>query len=149
MILLGESADGYCCSLVGLLAVIRVDCDDPRDLHYQATPWFNFVNPGILIILYYLLASHIRQWKGYTVGLEELADLYSRRNNDDVEYNPSFDVYQRIKNPFTTYRVSSRIRSSNEPPESVLVTNPVQIPFNVSGHFPSYHFLGASNIIWP
>ncbi|GAU96230.1 hypothetical protein RvY_07704-3 [Ramazzottius varieornatus] len=69
--------DSFPARLVGLLAVIRVDCDDPRDLHYQATPWFNFVNPGILIILYYLLASHIRQWKGYT----------------------------RIKNPFTTYRL--------------------------------------------
>ncbi|OQV21463.1 Piezo-type mechanosensitive ion channel component 1 [Hypsibius exemplaris] len=81
------TTDSFPSRLVGLLAVIRIDCSEPRDLRYQATPWYNFINPAILIVLYYLLASHIRQWKGYT----------------------------RLKNPFLQYRVLSADNPNQRP----------------------------------
>jgi hypothetical protein len=69
--------DSFPARLVGILSLVRLDCSEPRDLRWQTTAWYNFVNPAILIVMYYLLATHIRQWKGYT----------------------------RIRNPFTQYRL--------------------------------------------
>ena len=79
-----------------------------------------------MIILYYLLASHIRQWKGYTVGrTAESSQPNPTRSVSLTELsNNILNARQRLRNPFAQYRVSTRIRRANSPPETVIVANP-------------------------
>ncbi|XP_052229514.1 piezo-type mechanosensitive ion channel component 1-like isoform X2 [Dreissena polymorpha] len=55
------SPTDFIARLLGLIAVVKTDCSSPYQIFfYDTSKWQNFINPGILLILFYTLAVEIR-----------------------------------------------------------------------------------------
>ncbi|XP_052818789.1 piezo-type mechanosensitive ion channel component 1-like isoform X1 [Mya arenaria] len=76
--------DDFIARLVGLTAVVYTDCSKPYTIFfYDDSKWQNFVNPGILLGLYYVLAFEVRHAchakKAFPVDANDSAFLDAKR----------------------------------------------------------------------
>uniref|UniRef100_T1JJ10 Piezo TM1-24 domain-containing protein n=1 Tax=Strigamia maritima TaxID=126957 RepID=T1JJ10_STRMM len=56
------SPDNFYARLFGLTSLIRTDCADPRIIHFFDQEWASFANPGIILVLYWVLAVQTRNY---------------------------------------------------------------------------------------
>ncbi|KAL5021686.1 hypothetical protein ScPMuIL_000841 [Solemya velum] len=65
--------DHFIARLVGLTGVIRTDCSKPYTLELHSDiDWPVFVNPGILLLLYWVLAFETRRWCQQKASVENV-----------------------------------------------------------------------------
>ncbi|XP_060599283.1 piezo-type mechanosensitive ion channel component 2-like isoform X3 [Ruditapes philippinarum] len=66
--------DSFIARLLGLTAVVKTECSNVSKVYFDdVTQWPNFVNPAILVLLYYTLAFEVRRcWHGRVVVLDAI-----------------------------------------------------------------------------
>ncbi|XP_053400970.1 piezo-type mechanosensitive ion channel component 2-like isoform X3 [Mercenaria mercenaria] len=75
--------DNFVSRLLGLTAVVVTECSSPSQVFfYDTSKWPNFVNPAILVLLYYTLAFEVRRcWHGRVVVLDDVDGEQTERKH--------------------------------------------------------------------
>ncbi|KAL2085458.1 hypothetical protein ACEWY4_018778 [Coilia grayii] len=129
----------YYASLFGISPVVQINCSHTWMFKVNPElPWHHFVNPIMLLVLYYTLATLIRLWLQEPMEMEVSKEEERAEEEEESKSNSDFNTAEKKRELWrmTHYRTEDR-NDGYSPPEVLVVTSnglPVTLRSDTTPH---------------
>nr|XP_045617167.1 piezo-type mechanosensitive ion channel component-like isoform X3 [Procambarus clarkii] len=111
--------DSLCARVFGFTAVVRTDCRDPRSAPLSTDQWSRFVNPILLLALYYVLAFESQFLLSNKEGVLGIMGIGMGRESDAGWDTPLASARSRNASVRDSARSNTSVMSNNTSARSI------------------------------